>query len=166
MRLVEIASAEEQIELWKLVSNSVWQSLQQQQQEEQKRRAEAAAKKRAIPKGGKASARVGKAPIAMPPPMPISNQPPPAKQTGPQTTDRSTPQSSVNEPLASGALSTGYEQPNAKKLPASALPNPLKTVGNTESQRLYVKKKSDEETDDRHSKNTLPLSAVRTPKRR
>ncbi len=166
MRLVEIASAEEQIELWKLVSNSVWQSLQQQQHEEQKRRAEAAAKKRVMPKGGKALARVGKAPIAMPPPVPISNQPPPAKQTGPQTTDSSTPQSSVNEPLASGALSVASAQPNAKKLPASALPNPRKTVGNTESQRLYVKKKSDEETDDRHSKNTLPLSAVRTPKRR
>jgi hypothetical protein len=166
VRIFEIASAEEQIELWKLVSNSVWQSLQQQQHEEQKRRAEAAAKKRVMPKGGKASARVGKAPIAMPPPMPISNQPPPAKQTGPQTTDSSIPQSSVNEPLASGALSAASAQPNAKKLPASALPNPLKTVGNAESQRLYVKKKSDEETDDRHSKNTLPLSAVRTPKRR
>ena len=166
MRLVEIASAEEQIELWKLVSNSVWQSLQQQQHEEQKRRAEAAAKKRVMPKGGKASARIGKAPIAMPTPMPISNQPPPAKQTGPQTADGSTPQASVNEPLASGALSTASAQPNAKKLPASALPNPLKTVGNAESQLLYTQKKTDEETDDRHSKNTLPLSSVRTPKRR
>ena len=44
MRLLEIASAEEQIELWKLVSNSVWQALQvqKQQQVQQQRQAQAA----------------------------------------------------------------------------------------------------------------------------
>jgi hypothetical protein len=72
----------------------------------------------------------------------------------------------TNEPLVGGALSVASAQPNAKKLPASALPNPLKTVGNAVSQRLYVKKKSDEETDDRHSKNTLPRTANRSPLRR
>jgi len=35
MRLIEFASAEEQIELWKLVSASVWSSLQQQQEQQQ-----------------------------------------------------------------------------------------------------------------------------------
>jgi hypothetical protein len=43
VRINEIASAEEQIELWKLVSNSVWQSLQQQQKLQQQRDAAAAA---------------------------------------------------------------------------------------------------------------------------
>ena len=34
MRLVEFASAEEQIALWKLISDSVWQSLSAQQRQE------------------------------------------------------------------------------------------------------------------------------------
>jgi hypothetical protein len=44
MRLLEIANAEEQIELWKLVSNSVWQALQlqKQQQVQQQRQAQTA----------------------------------------------------------------------------------------------------------------------------
>jgi hypothetical protein len=43
MRLIEFASAEEQIELWKLVSASVWSSLQQQQQQQRQAQATAAA---------------------------------------------------------------------------------------------------------------------------
>ena len=50
MRINEIASAEEQIELWKLISNSVWQSLQQQEREEQQRKAAAAAARKNAPK--------------------------------------------------------------------------------------------------------------------
>ena len=42
MRLFEIASAEEQIELWKLVSTSVWQSLQVLQKQQQEAAAQAA----------------------------------------------------------------------------------------------------------------------------
>lgn len=43
MRLIEFASAEEQIELWKLVSASVWASLQQQEQQQRQAQATAAA---------------------------------------------------------------------------------------------------------------------------
>jgi hypothetical protein len=50
VRINEIASAEEQIELWKLVSNSVWQSLQQQERAEQQRKAVTKAKRKVVPK--------------------------------------------------------------------------------------------------------------------
>ena len=49
MRLFEIASAEEQIELWKLVSTSVWQSLQVLQKQQQEAAAQAAARAKSAP---------------------------------------------------------------------------------------------------------------------
>jgi hypothetical protein len=166
MRIFEIASAEEQIELWKLVSNSVWQSLQQQQQEEKKRNAEAAAKKRAASKGVKGSARVGRVSSAMPAPMPAANQPPSAQQAAPTASSNSALQPNADQPLASGALSAASAQANAKKLPASALQKQLKTVEKAEVQLSTTQKKSDEKTDDRHSKNTRLLAASRSTQRR
>jgi hypothetical protein len=38
MRLLEIASAEEQIALWRLVSDNVWAALQLQQDQQQRAR--------------------------------------------------------------------------------------------------------------------------------
>ena len=49
MRLFEIASAEEQIELWKLISTSVWQSLQVQEKQQQEAAAQAAARAKSAP---------------------------------------------------------------------------------------------------------------------
>jgi len=85
VRINEITSAEEQIELWKLVSNSVWQSLQQQQ--EQQRRAQMTAASRAK---RKTKTTVGM-PIPKLPKVPTTRptanvQPlPPAKQAGVST---------------------------------------------------------------------------------
>jgi hypothetical protein len=49
VRLFEIASAEEQIELWKLISTSVWQSLQVQEKQQQEAAAQAAARAKSAP---------------------------------------------------------------------------------------------------------------------
>lgn len=49
MRLFEIASAEEQIELWKLISTSVWQSLQVLEKQQQEAAAQAAARAKSAP---------------------------------------------------------------------------------------------------------------------
>jgi len=49
VRLFEIASAEEQIELWKLISASVWQSLQVQEKQQQEAAAQAAARAKSAP---------------------------------------------------------------------------------------------------------------------
>lgn len=85
MRINEITSAEEQIELWKLVSNSVWQSLQQQQ--EQQRRAQVASGPRAerMPKTtvGMPIPKLPKVPTTRPPAN--VQPPPPAKQSGVST---------------------------------------------------------------------------------
>ncbi len=82
MRINEITSAEEQIELWKLVSNSVWQSLQQQQ--EQQRRAQVAYGPRAerTPKTtvGMPIPKLPKVPTTRPPAS--VQQPTPANQGG------------------------------------------------------------------------------------
>jgi hypothetical protein len=49
VRLFEIASAEEQIELWKLISTSVWQSLQVLEKQQQEAAAQAAARAKSAP---------------------------------------------------------------------------------------------------------------------
>jgi len=67
VRISEIASAEEQIELWKLISTSVWQSLQKQQQAELTRKSQAQVKKRAVPKGKRPSIQAKATPTPLPP---------------------------------------------------------------------------------------------------
>jgi hypothetical protein len=69
MRLVEFASAEEQIALWKLVSDSVWSSLQQQQQQQREVQATAVAgrAKREPPLASRKRKRVGKKRKSKPP---------------------------------------------------------------------------------------------------
>ena len=67
MRLFEIASAEEQIELWKLVSTSVWQSLQVLQKQQQEAAAQAAARAKSAP------AKRGAAKKLKLPAVPVSN---------------------------------------------------------------------------------------------
>ncbi len=160
MRIFEIASAEEQIELWKLVSNSMWQAMEQQRREEQQRKAAAAAKKRLAPKGGK---RVGSTPsIPNPIPMPTPSKPqskqahPNAKQTLPQPV----------KPVPSATLPAASALPNALQQPASLQSKPLNSVAITDKSPANVPSKSDEEMDDWHSKNTFPRTVVRSPLRR
>ena len=53
MRIFEIASAEEQLALWKLISDNVWSTISQQARTEAQQRAAAAAKSRIKPKKAK-----------------------------------------------------------------------------------------------------------------
>lgn len=77
MRIFEIASAEEQLALWKLISTSVWTAIEQQVQQQAKQRAAKA--KRPTAKGKTARARVA-APVALPATAP----PPPSAATAKQ----------------------------------------------------------------------------------
>lgn len=73
MRLIEIASAEEQLALWKLVSDNIWLAISQQAAAEEKKRAQSDAnRKLKSKKGGK---RVGRK--SLPPPPHITPPPPP-----------------------------------------------------------------------------------------
>ena len=166
MRLLELASAEEQIELWKLVSNSVWQSLQLQQQTQQKRDVTAKAARKSA---SKAKRRVrGARPIPSLPqvPTPKPPSPTPNKNSVPTVNPTANPPAPIaNKPVAPAALPTASVQPNAQQLAALALPNSLKSVKTAGIAPKYVQKKSFGDTDDRHSKNTFSPPLPNTARR-
>jgi hypothetical protein len=114
MRLQEFANTEEQINLWKIISDSVWKSISLQAQEQERREQEQALKQKKNPKA---------APKAKLPPKPTiaSPQPSKAKKTSAQKiqsqkvqskTDRSKlqtvlpPSSSVASVSAQNAVKT------------------------------------------------------------
>jgi hypothetical protein len=124
VRINEITSAEEQIELWKLVSNSVWQSLQQQQ--EQQRRAQVASTSRAKRKPkttvGMPIPKLPKVPTTRPPAT--VQQPTPTKQVGVQT------QPSAIQPEGGQKTIGGSVYPSTGKMQMS--PSQIKRrAGNT-----------------------------------
>lgn len=149
MRINEIASAEEQIELWKLISNSVWQSLQQQEREEQQRNA--AAKKNA-PKGKRGRRSVGSIPSL--PKVPAPKPPTPPKQSTPNKIAGAVPLPNASQPAAPKTLAPASALPNAQQLPASLPANTPYSVKTAGFQPKYGQKKSEDKTDDRHNKNT------------
>lgn len=79
MLINEIASAEEQMGLWKLVSDNVWQAISTQAEQESRAKAEKAAaakSKRSKRGGGRKSSPKSVGPVAMPS-LKISAPPPP-----------------------------------------------------------------------------------------
>jgi hypothetical protein len=83
MRLQEFADAEEQIKLWKLISDSVWHSISAQAQAQEKKRATDA---KAAKKTPKSSPRKSPAKRASPPTPPKPRTPP--KKTDSKTDSR------------------------------------------------------------------------------
>ena len=104
MRIFEIASAEEQLALWKLISDNVWSTISQQARTEAQQRAAAAAKSRIKPK----KAKKPKKPLRVPvPPKPkpqnksaVPSKPQPANQPA-KTQPRSSPLPTRQPPLPS-----------------------------------------------------------------
>lgn len=79
MRLMEIASAEEQMALWKLVNDNVWAAINQQARDEAERKA--AAQRTAKLKGGKGNVKGVATSVRIPsPPPPKKAAPPPTLQ--------------------------------------------------------------------------------------
>lgn len=79
MRLLEIASAEEQMALWKLVNDNVWAAINQQARDEAERKA--AAQRTAKLKSGKGKVKGVATPVRIPsPPPPKMAVPPPTQQ--------------------------------------------------------------------------------------
>lgn len=137
MRVCEIASAEEQIELWKLVTNSVWQALARQQRAEQQRRAQAAARK------------------------PVAAKKLPAPKVGvpkapPRTAPSAAPKSAAKPPVLPATL---QQQPltslNTQQQPAPSQSIPPYSVKNARKVGKQATPNSPEDTGDRHSKNTF-----------
>jgi len=78
MRLMEIASAEEQMALWKLVNDNVWAAINQQARDEAKRKA--AAQRTAKLKGGKGKVKGVASSVRIPSPPPSKKAVPPPPQ--------------------------------------------------------------------------------------
>ena len=78
MRINEIASAEDQMALWRLVSDSVWQAIETQRQQQAEAEQAKAAKAKLKPRGSRKGKSRSAAPIAAPKPPPPKKSPPPA----------------------------------------------------------------------------------------
>ena len=107
MRLFEFADAESQIELWKLITDSVWQAIYKQAQEQKQLDAQKANSASAAPKSAK--------PIK---PKIVSPQPSKTKKTSAQEIQRQKVQSNAvksvpkttSEPSSSASASVGKNQ--------------------------------------------------------
>ena len=121
MRIFEIASAEEQLALWKLISDNIWTAVSQQAEAERRQRAEKAAQRKLKPKiGGKRGGRK-----SLPPPPHITPPPPPKKQPPPQA------KTEVGKQAAQ-QMGGGMKQPQANAATPqqpNALPTQQKAVG-------------------------------------
>ncbi len=114
MRIDEIASAEEQLALWKLVSDNVWQAIATQAEQERRARAEKAAlnkSKRGKRSGGRAASANPIAPKVVPTP-PKPTQPNAAAASKPTAGTQAQPQVQTQVPY----VSTGV-QPRAPTAP-------------------------------------------------
>ena len=129
MKLVEFASAEEQLALWKLVSDNVWSAISQQAKAEAEQKALKKAQAKKAPK------RKG---LGMSPPKFV---PPPPKLPTPKPN----PQLATAKPAAKSAIPIQAKgggvagvQPNASA-DIQQPTNPLQTLGSQQSAKKRLK---------------------------
>ena len=109
MRLLEFASAEEQLALWKLVSDSVWKAIAQQAREEAAEKTERARQAKLRAKStSKAASLPEPIPALPPPPLPkpkplYPNMP---KATATQAKPNVSQPTTVVRPIASNSAKT------------------------------------------------------------
>ena len=80
MRINEIASAEDQMALWRLVSDSVWQAIETQRQQQAEAEQAKAAKAKLKPRGSRKGKSRSAAPMPHPHPRSPHSQPTPASK--------------------------------------------------------------------------------------
>ena len=151
MRLDEFANAEDQMALWKLINDNVWQAIETQRQQ-QAREAEAkAAKAKLKPRKG----RKGASPkISIPS---VGPKPPPPKKpvapTNPQQAKTQPPQR-VTQAQQLAMRQQGV-QPRPTALPATSVNASLAPKDGVFAPDI-AQKNSELRGDDRHSKNGYP----------
>ena len=128
MRINEIADAEEQIALWRLVSDNVWSAIHTQAEEQAKQRAAAEHQRKLKPK------RKHKGSVAHTPP------PPKLPAPKPQATDKPpSPTATSNKSVQQDANPRAYPATNAQQpstatsTPSATLANPTATVGHVDA---------------------------------
>jgi len=157
MRIDEFASAEEQMALWKLVNDKVWQAIETQRQQQAQAAQAKAAKAKLKPRKGRKGGR-GKISIPMPPPPPSPKVP-----TAKKPEALANPQQAKSQNLQPPAQGQQFAQRQqlaqlqtaaAPIAPANASTAPKDGVL---AQKL-VQKNSEVHGDDRHSKNGYPVN--------
>jgi len=120
MRINEIASAEDQMALWRLVSDSVWQAIETQRQQQAQAEQVRAAKAKLKPRGS----RKGKGRSATPMPSP---KPPPPKNSLPQEnpSSKSSQPPAANPQVQSPAQ---RQQALAPRMPVTTSAAPIASI--------------------------------------
>jgi hypothetical protein len=123
MRIDEIASAEEQLALWKLISDNTWAAIAQQAEDEAKQKAErAAARKTASKRGTGKSASKPMPPKRLPPPLQHVSAPI-AKDAKPATTTQSKPSTQQQQQPAQTSPAASSHKAKQPIEPIAAAPS-------------------------------------------
>ena len=117
MRINEIASAEDQMALWRLVSDNVWQAIETQRQQQAQAAQAKAAKAKLKPRGG----RKGKSRSAAP--MPSPKPPPLKKSLSPVNPSAKLSQPPAANPQAQSLAQRQQALAPQKSVTTSAAPN-------------------------------------------
>ena len=159
MRIDEFASAEEQLALWRLVNDNVWQAIETQRQQQAQAAQAKAAQAKLKPRKGRKGGR-GKISIPMPPPPPSPKAPQaknPEASANPQQAQPQNPQPPTQGQHFAQRQQLAQPQTAAAPIaPANASTAPKDGVL---AQKL-VQKNSEVHGDDRHSKNGYPLNPL------
>jgi hypothetical protein len=160
MRIDEFASAEEQMALWKLVNDNVWQAIETQRQQQAKAAQAKVAKAKLKPRKGRKGAKGGgRGKLSIPPSLPVPT---------PKVPMAKKPEASANPQLATsqnlhppdqGQQLTQRLQQAQSLAPAQTLAPPTAPVIASTAPKDGVfaqnilQKKSPPHGDDRHSAN-------------
>ncbi len=159
MRIVEIANAEEQMALWKLVNDNVWQAIETQRQQQAQAAQAKAAQAKLKPRKGRKGGR-GKISIPMPPPPPSPKAPLAKKPEALPNPQQAKPQNL--QPPAQGqhfAQRQQLAQPQTAAAPIAPAKASTAPKDGVLAKKL-VQKNSEVHGDDRHSKNGYPLNPL------
>ena len=159
MRIDEFASAEEQMALWRLVNDNVWQAIDAQRQQQAQAAQAKAAKTKSKPHKGRKGGR-GKLSIPIPPPPPSPKALQAKKPEASPNLQQAKPQNL--QPPAQGqqiAQRQPLAQPHTAAAPIAPANASTAPKDGVFAQKL-VQKNSEVYGDDRHSKNGYPLNPV------
>ena len=163
MRIVEIANAEEQLALWRLVNDNVWQAIETQRQQQAQAAQAKAAQAKLKPRKGRKGGR-GKLSIPMPPP-PLSPKAPPAKKPEALPNPQQAKPQNLQPPAQGQHFAQRQQlaQPQTAAAPIAPANASAAPKDGVLAQKL-VQKNSEVHGDDRHSKNGFPVNPLHKPK--
>lgn len=146
MLMFEIVSAADALELWKMVNDNVWQSLQQLEKEENERKA-AAARSAASKRGKRGQKMPMIKPTSLDLPLPVPRPAAPTATTASQSPKTQPQSKDADQKLAEPVPVAANDEADLPQKSANLVGKPYKVaVPNAASQQ-------DLDIDDRHSAN-------------